>query len=227
MRRYLPFIVVGIVGLLTIAGGVMLYRAHRPAPLTGAKPSTTTAGGHESGHVRGTENGPVTLEEFGDYQCPPCSTVAGIIDDMERAYRPQLRVVFRNFPLAMHVHATEAAYAAEAAGLQGRFWQMHDVLYREQAVWSKTTDVMPTLIAYARVIGLDVDRFKADMHDPKVKALVESDQREGAQRGVKSTPTIFINNVALEPNSQNQAGLRAAIDSAVKETSSSKSAGPK
>ena len=205
----------------------MVYRAHRPGPLTGAKPSTSTTANHESVHVRGTENAPVTLEEFGDYQCPPCSTVAGIIDDVERAYRPHLRVVFRNFPLAMHAHAAEAAYAAEAAGLQGRFWQMHDVLYREQSEWSKATDVKPTLIAYARVIGLDVDRFKVDMQAPKVKALVDSDQREGAERGIKSTPTIFINNVALAPNAQNAAGLRAAIDSAVKKTSSTTGAGQK
>jgi protein-disulfide isomerase len=223
MRRYLPFIIVGVVALLTVGGGAMLYRAKRPAPLTSPKNQTLPRkDGGEKIHVRGVRDAPVTLEEFGDFQCPPCGTISGLIDELERDYRPRLRIVFRNFPLANHAHAAEAAYAAEAAGLQGRFWEMHDVLYREQSVWSKAADVGTVFNNYAGMIGVNIDRFKTDMQDPKVRAKVALDQREGVDRGVKSTPTIFVNNVGLAPTALNKTGLRDAIDSALKEKSSAK-----
>jgi protein-disulfide isomerase len=223
MRRYLPFIIVGVVALLTVGGGAMLYRAKRPAPLTSQKNQTLPRkDGGEKFHVRGGHDAPVTLEEFGDFQCPPCGTLAGVLGELERDYQSRLRVIFRHYPLPMHAHAAEAAYAAEAAGLQGRFWEMHDVLYREQSVWSKAADVGTVFNNYAGMIGLNIDRFKTDMQDPKVRAKVAADQRQGAERGVKSTPTIFVNNVELAPTALNKTGLRDAIDSAAKEKSSAK-----
>src|SRR5215210_2129992 len=93
-------------------------------------------------------------------------------------------------------------------------------LYREQSVWSKATDVLALFNSYAGMIGLNIDRFKTDMQDPNVRAKVASDQREGAERGVKSTPTIFVNNVAVGPTVLNKTGLRDAVDSAMKEKSS-------
>jgi protein-disulfide isomerase len=221
MRRALPFIIVAIVGVVTFGSAAMLYRSKRTAPPPqAAKPSVqikTEEG--EKLHIRGEQNAPVTLEEFGDYQCPPCAMVASAVDELERDYRPRLRVVFRHFPLAMHAHAMEAACAAEAAGRQGRYWEMHDLLYREQSIWSKAGDVQTVLNSYAGMLGLNVERFQTDIKSPAVKAAVEKDQREGAARGVKSTPTIFINNTALAPASLNKEGLRAAVDSAIKDSS--------
>jgi protein-disulfide isomerase len=224
MKRYLPFVIVILVGLLAVGGGAMFYRAKRQAALASAKnlsASARTESGHL--HIRGELNAPVTVEEFGDFQCPPCATLSPMLDDVERQYRPRVRLVFRNFPLPMHVHAAEAAYAAEAAGKQGRFWEMHDLLYREQAVWSKATEVQTIFSSYAGMLGLNVDRFKADMQSPAIKSIVESDHKEGSERGVKSTPTVFVNNVALEPNTLTKTGLNAAIDSALKEAPASKS----
>ena len=222
MRRFLPFIIVAAVAVIAIGSGAVLYRAKRPTPLTSAKDQTAPAkGGAEKTHIRGERNAPVTLEEFGDFQCPPCGVLSPVIDELERDYRPRLRLIFRHFPLANHVHAAEAAYAAEAAGLQGHFWEMHDLLYREQSVWSKAADAQTVFNSYAGMLGLNIDRFKADMQSPKARAPVENDQREGAGRGVKSTPTIFINNVALPPSDLNKNGLHAAIDSALKDKSSS------
>lgn len=166
------------------------------------------------------------MEEFGDFQCPPCGTISSHLDELERDYRPRLRLVFRNFPLPLHSHATEAAHAAEAAGLQGRFWEMHDLIYREQATWSKVPDVTGLFNAYAGVIGLNVEQFKKDMQSQAVKETVERDHREGTQRGVTNTPTIFINDVAVAPQALNNEGLRAAIESALKEGPAS-SATPK
>ncbi len=199
----------------------MLYRSRRPmAPVSVKSPVASTKKPESDRlHIRGERNAPITLEEFGDFQCPPCGTLSPLIDELERDYHPRLRIVYRHYPLPMHAHAAEAAYAAEAAGLQGRFWEMHDLLYREQAVWNKAADARTLLNAYAGMLALNIDRFKVDMQSAAVKTTVDSDHREGAERGVKSTPTIFINNLGLAPTELTKAGLRAAVDSAIKESS--------
>src|SRR4029077_80833 len=113
---------------------------------------------------------PVTLDEFGDFECPPCGKLSEPINELERDFNPKLRVVFHHFPLPNHKYAGQAACAAEAAGLQGKFWQMHDELYREQAVWANSSDARSIFNAYAAYIGLDAQRFKTDMDSDEVKA---------------------------------------------------------
>jgi protein-disulfide isomerase len=214
MKRYLPFIIVAAVALITLGTGWMLVRAKRlPAPTAAAKESTSS----REMHVRGEADAAVTLEEFGDFECPPCSIMSGAIHQLEKDYGSKLRVIFRQFPLPTHAHAREAALASEAAHLQGRFWEMHDLLYKEQAVWSKAADVPALLDSYAGTIGLDLERFKKDMASPEVDARVTADHDEGASRGVSSTPTIFINNTVVPPPSLNPLGLRKTIDAVLQE----------
>ncbi|MEY2485878.1 MAG: hypothetical protein QOH39_1526 [Verrucomicrobiota bacterium] len=222
MKRYLPFVIVIAVGLLTIASGAMLYRAKRSPVLTITNDRSVAGKADEkSMHIRGPVDAPVTLEEFGDYQCPPCGMLAGPIKQLEQDYGKQMRVIFHHFPLVNHQHAREAACAAEAAGLQDSFWPMHDLLYREQAEWSKAADARPLFNAYAGILGLNVDRFKKDMESEKVKERVASDQKHGTALGVQNTPTIFLNNKALDPASLSPPNLRAAVDAAVKAKPSS------
>lgn len=217
MKRLLPFFIVGLVAIATITTTAILYRAKRPHLLTipqdkivPGKPDTAKM------HIRGNPEAPVTLEEFGDFQCPPCRTIATFLDDLARDYNPRLRIIFRNFPLAMHKHAEQAALVAETAGLQGRFWEMHDVLYREQEVWSKTEDATELFNSYAGIIGLNLDQFKKDMEAGKAKERVDSDQERGISLGVKSTPTVFVNNRELAATDRSPEGLRAVIDAALK-----------
>src|SRR5689334_22203524 len=184
MRRYAPFIIVGLVAALAIGGGTVFYRAKMASHPT-LKISKDNDESKESGHVLGPANAPVTLEEFGDFQCPPCGKLSEPINELQKKHN--LRVVFREFPLTMHSHALEAAYAAEAAGRQGRFWEMHDLLFREQAVWSKSTDARTLFNAYAGMLQLDLDRFKREMDSPEVQRQVELDQKRGAIIGVKTT----------------------------------------
>jgi NhaA family Na+:H+ antiporter len=216
MRRYLPFIIVVVVGLATLATGTMLYRTKRPALLTISKELAPKKNDAESIHIRGRANAPVTLEEFGDFQCPPCGNLAGPIKQLEHDFDPHLRVIFHHFPLINHLHARAAAIAAEAAGVQGHFWEMHDLLYREQAAWSKATDVQPLLNSYAGILGLNVDQFKKDMESDSVKARVDLDQKRGTALGVQNTPTIFLNNRAIAPADLAPDRLRAAVSEAVK-----------
>jgi protein-disulfide isomerase len=214
MRRYLPFIIVILVALVAVGGGAYFYWTKRSAnaPPKFAKPESE--GAAESVHALGPADAVVTLEEFGDFQCPPCGKLSEPINQLQKQYN--LRVIYREFPLPNHAHAKEAAFAAEAAGRQGRFWQMHDLLYREQAVWSKSTDARALFNAYAGMLQLDLSRFRTDMDSNEVQQQVELDQHRAAAIGVKTTPTIFLNNEALPPNQANPDGLPPVVEAAMK-----------
>ena len=193
MKRYLPLLIIVAVALVTAGTGAMLYRAKMAA--SAVKPTGAPVEGSDSGlrHVEGNVNAPVTLEIYGDFQCPACAMASEVIDDLRKEYGSHLKVVFYQFPLAMHAHALEAAMAAEAAGEQGHFWPMHDVLYRYQPIWSKVSDPMRFFVAYAHTMGLDVRRFEADAKSDALKARIEAEGEAGVARGVTNTPTIFVN----------------------------------
>ena len=220
MKRYLPFIIVAVVAAAAISGGAILYQAKRPHLLSipedkavPGKPDT------EKMHIRGEPEAPVTIEEFGDFECPPCGSMSPYLDQLINEFKPRVRLVFRHFPLSAHKHAREAAYAAEAAGLRGKFWEMHDVLYREQSTWSKAKNPQELFDAYAGTIGLSVPEFKKDMENEKVKERVDSDHSRGEALGITRTPSVFIDNRELAPDKRTPNGLRGVIAEAVKETS--------
>src|SRR5438128_3775276 len=181
MKRYLPFVIVALVGLLAVGGGAFLYRSKRSANPPPKISKTEAETGDQVVHALGPDNAAVTMEEFGDYQCPPCGRLSEPINKVQKQHN--LRVIFRNFPLAVHRYAKDAAYAAEAAGRQGKFWQMHDLLFREQAVWSQSMDARALFQAYAGMLQLDLSRFKQDMDNPEVQRQVEMDQHRGAAIG--------------------------------------------
>jgi protein-disulfide isomerase len=217
MKRYLPFVIVVAVGLMTVAGGTMLYRAKRVAASPMAKLlKGLERRGDRVGHILGKADAPVALEEFGDFECPPCGHLSDPINQLERDYRGQLCVIFHNFPLPNHKHAKDAAQAAEAAAIQGKFWQMHDVLYREQAVWSKAEIVFGLFKSYAGTIGLDVAQFEKDFASEEVKKRIAADQQQAAVLGVTTTPTIFVNDQPVPISQLNPGGLRAAVEAAQK-----------
>ena len=122
--------------------------------------------------------------------------------------------------IGVEQHAREAALAAEAASLQNRFWEMHDLLYREQSVWSKAQDVRVLFNAYAGMLGLNIDRFRKDMESEQAKARVKSDEHQAAALGLANTPTIFINDRRVPPARLNPSGLRIAINAATNEKAS-------
>ena len=200
MKRYLPFVIVAAAALVALGSGAMLYRAKRPQ-LQAIPASNSVAGKSdtESMHIRGNPDAPVTLEEFADFQCPPCSSFAAFGEELLKEYDSRLRIVFRNFPLSAHEHARE----------------MHDVLYREQAVWSKAPNTRELFESYAGTIGLNLDQFRKDMDSEKAKERVDSDHARGDSLGIKVTPTLFINDQPVEPQYKNPAGVRAAINAAL------------
>ena len=217
MKRYLPFGIVALVALLALGSGTMLYRAKRVPLLKISKDQVASEKEDATPvHIRGNPKAQVTVEEFGDFECPPCGKLAEPLKELEHEHGQDLRMIFHNFPLITHRHAKEAAFAAEAAGLQGHFWEMHDLLYKEQGVWSRATDVRELFNAYAGMLGLNVERFKKDIDSEQVKAQVAADQKRGGTLGVTNTPTIFINDTAVPPTSLNPSSLNAAVNDAVK-----------
>jgi protein-disulfide isomerase len=216
MKRYLPFVIVCVVALATFGSGAMLYRVkHEQLQAIPQDKATSANNGSESMHIRGNPDAPVTLEEFGDFQCPPCGSFAAFSEQIMKEYDSRLRIVFRHFPLSAHENARAASLAAEAAGLQGHFWEMYDVLYREQAAWSKAPNARELFESYAGTIGLNVDQFKKDMDGDQAKARVDSDQARGQSLGINVTPTIYINGQPVDPKDKNPQGVRAAIDAAL------------
>ena len=171
--------------------------------------------GAEPQHVRGNPNAPVVLEEFGDFECLPCSLLFAVLEKLEGDYPRQLAVVFREHPLRMHRYARDAARAAEAAGLQGKFWEMHDTLYRNRATWVPAPYIGPYLNEYAGQLGLDVERFKLDMEGPEVAQRMAADWDRGDSLGVDRTPIVYVNGEKIPVTDHNEKGLRAVIDKAL------------
>jgi len=145
----------------------------------------------EHDHVRGPDNAPLTLVEYGDYECPACGDAQTAVTALLEEMGDQILFVFRNFPLrTVHPHAADAARAAEAAGLQSKFWEMHDLLYEHQEALESEN-----LWRYAAALGLNVDRFEEDRHAEVCESRVRQDFLSGARSGVNGTPTFFVNGV--------------------------------
>jgi protein-disulfide isomerase len=143
----------------------------------------------EKDHVQGPADAPVTLVEYGDFECPYCGQAYYIIKQLQEDLGDSLRFVFRNFPLSeIHPHARDAAHAAEAAGLQGKFWEMHDLIYEHQSALENHN-----LVSFAFALELDIERFVEDMESKEVSRKVHDDFWSGVRSGVNGTPTFFIN----------------------------------
>lgn len=144
-----------------------------------------------------TASATITLVEFGDYECPACGSYHPFVKQLLTELAGKVTFVFRDFPLSQHANANISAYAAEAAGIQGKFWQMHDKLYENQNQWSTVSDPKSIFIGYANSIGIDVDKFEKDMASDAVKKVVEKGTNDGNLVGLSATPTFYVNGVKL------------------------------
>jgi protein-disulfide isomerase len=156
-------------------------------------------------HAEGPANAPVTLVEYGDYECPYCGRAYPIVKAVQRALGSRLRFVFRNFPLSeVHPNAENAAETAEAAGEQGKFWQMHDALFEHQRALGPRD-----LVAHATRLGLDAERLARELDSHAHAARVREDFMSGVRSGVNGTPTFFINGGRFDGSWEEPSLLRA------------------
>ena len=159
-----------------------------------SEPHLLTVPVSERDHVEGSLDAPMTLVEYGDYQCPYCGAAHPIVKQVRAALGDQLAFVFRHFPLvSAHPYALIAAEAAEAAGAQGQFWPMHDRLYQNQHALDPQN-----LVLHAAALDLDVERFVNDLEAHRHLPRVREDLASGARSGVNGTPTFFVNGVRHE-----------------------------
>ncbi|HSW77734.1 MAG TPA: DsbA family protein [Candidatus Chromulinivoraceae bacterium] len=158
--------------------------------------NASTQSGNIADHVFGKKDSKVLFVEYGDYQCPGCGSAYPTIKTELTKYQGQIAFVFRNFPLtSLHPNAKAAAAAAEAAGLQGKYWEMHDKLYENQSSWENlsATDRTDYFANFAKDLGLNVDQFKTDMASTSVNEKINFDLALGKKIGVNGTPSLYIN----------------------------------
>lgn len=207
---------IGVAAVIIIVGGIIAYNATQPPKiLTTADPKLLSNANSHS-----TESGalsyPVTLVEFGDYQCPACGYAEPIVEKV-LADNPKVKLIFRNFPLAQHQNALVAAEAAEAAGAQGKFWEMHNAIYANQDIWSNMAAPMDAFVEMAKKLNLDVEKFQQDVQNKKFADVIAKDRSDGIALGVNSTPSFFINGKVYS-GGLSYFAMQTALNQAAQET---------
>ena len=183
-------------------------------PATGsvtAQPREVTS----ADHILGPADAPVTLIEYGDFQCPACGAYFSLVERLTTEASTTVRLVFRHFPLypLPHPNSLISAEAAEASGLQGKFWDMYRLLYKNQSDWANLADAHQAMYGYAQELNLDMTKFKADLDSSAVKDAVMKDSDEAQQLGINSTPTFFVNGKVIT-NPQSYEAFKALIEAA-------------
>lgn len=208
MQKYRPILIIAIVLAVTVVGLVFLLRARPGGDFVAPKTQSGTAA-----QAKLPEGVVVTLEEFGDYQCPPCGALHPSLKKLKQDFGANLNFVFRNLPLTtLHKNALAAAQAAEAARVQNHFWEMHDLLYENQDLWKDDINPKSIFWKFAADLGLDTGRFMRDMEDKQLNLRIEADRSAAAELGIDSTPTLLIDGRQLRPEVTNPDGIRKGIE---------------
>jgi protein-disulfide isomerase len=225
----IPMLIIIAVLAGVVGGSYYLYRQSKPAansnqasatPVPRSTVDVTRAPiGANPPQMLGSPTAAVTLEEFADFQCGACAATHPVLKEIQSTYGSRIRFVFRQFPLSGHDKAYDAAVATEAAGMQGKFWQMQDQLFTNQAIWtSPSANSRQLWRDYAEKIGLDVQRWESDMAGMSAKSRVDLDMARGKALNVGSTPSVFINNQLVPHPEVTVAGLRRIIDAELQKT---------
>ena len=148
--------------------------------------------------TKGNKDAKIILIEYSDFQCPACATYYPILKQLNQEFGDKVLFVYRHFPLPNHKNAGLAARATESAGKQGKFWEMHDLIFDNQKIWSDKTNAEDDFVKYAESQGLDIEKFKSDIISQEIKNKVESDYKSGYKIGINATPTFFLNGKKIQ-----------------------------
>lgn len=214
--RWIIFAVI----VAVVVGGLFFVSKGNDVDVSGVDAGKVITEGEFKDNIYGSQSGKVTLVEYGDFQCPGCGSAYPSVKALKEKYEGQLTFVFRNFPLTnIHPNALAAATAAEAAGRQGKFWQMHDLLFERQTSWQNAgVDSREGVFQnYARELGLDIERFKRDLGSEEVAKRITYHRALANKVGADSTPTFTLNGRQLENDEWNSAeALEKTITDALK-----------
>ena len=229
----LPLLIIGLVLVAAVVGGWWLYSSSKDKPVTKSNTNSSSNANKKAGdaaaaalaayqsapsgaqpaNMLGAPTATVTVEEFADFQCPTCAIVHTKMKEINSLYSGRIKFIYRSFPLTqIHKNAYEAATAAEAAGLQGKFWAMQDQLFTNQQAWSNSNEARKIFEEYAVKIGLDTGKFQADMLGIQTKKRVDDDLARGRALAITGTPTIYINGNKLAFEQMEVSQMRQIID---------------
>jgi protein-disulfide isomerase len=201
-----------IIAVLVVVGIIV------GATLIGGKDETTV--GAQSNNWYGVEEGIITVTEYTDFQCPACASFFPIVSQVKEQFKDQIRFEIKHFPLVqIHPNATAAHRAAQAAANQGKFWEMHDLLFQQQQAWSQSTNPTAVFEGYATQIGLNMEQYNAEVGTSDILAIINADIEAGKSLNVTGTPTFFIDGKQIEDTASigSVDGFSAAIQTAIDE----------
>jgi protein-disulfide isomerase len=210
MNSNRPFLIIAIVLLVAAAGTALLLKSNQRG---NSSSLTTDTQSPDKANKNISADTVVTLEEFGDYQCPPCGQLHPTLKKLKQEYGANLNFIFRNLPLTkIHQNALAAAQAAEAARIQNRFWEMHDLLYENQSLWKDDINPRSIFIKFAADLGLNTWQFTRDMDGKQIQMRIAADEDAAAKQGIEGTPTILINGRQLRAEMTTPEGVRKGIE---------------
>ena len=183
------------ISALVLGGMVfgMVKIASRNSP-NNKQPLSLASAVIESDWIKGNKESKVIITEYSDFQCPACASYYGLVKQLHKDFGDRIAFVYRHCPLRqIHANAEIAALSAEAAGKQGKFWEMHDMIFENQKNWEGDKNAGEIFIKYAEEVGLNIEQFKQDLDSKEVKDKVEADYQSGVKAGVNHTPTFFVN----------------------------------
>lgn len=199
----------GAAGILVLMVVAIIIKALTQSPSVVSLDTTKVS---ESDWTRGKKDAKVVLIEYGDFECPACRNYKSVIDQINENYADKILFVFRHFPLRdVHDNAMSSARAAEAAGLQGKFWEMHDKLYDNQDIWANRADPTSLFVSYAEALGLNADKFKTDMNSDEVIRKINDSYSAAVRLNVPGTPAFFLLGKPI-PTPVNYANFKQLLD---------------
>ena len=203
-------LVIGVIGASIVGIVALIIWKDTGAPSVGQVSLVLAA----TDQLKGNRDASVTLVEYSDFQCPACKAWHPVLKDITRDYADRIRFVYRHFPLSQHKQAELAAYAAEAAGVQGKFWEMHDMIFERQSDWAENSSARSIFLDMARLLNLDMAAFERDLDSDVLHKKVSNDLSGGLKANVNATPTFFLDGRKIQPRSPDE--LKQLLDDALR-----------
>lgn len=197
-KNALLWIGLAVVVVLIVAGGLYLASAGPSAPSSPVATGSLNIPVSAADNSRGPASAKVVLVEYSDFQCPACAAYYSVLEQVLKDFPNDVRLVYRHFPLPYHQQAMPAALAAEAAGKQGKFWEMYQLIFDHQTDWAGKKTAQATFTSYAEQLGLNLAQFQADLTDSALIKKINSQKDGGVAAGVDATPTFYLNGQKID-----------------------------